>query len=95
MLATGRDECILEQVLWNILLDTTSQENGTSSMQRTPIPSTQLRSVGYDAATQTLEVEFTSGEISCSVGVPENTYRDLMSASSHGQYCNAHKNGGR
>lgn len=58
-------------------------------MQGTSVTSSHLRSIGYDASTQTLEVEFTSGEIYRYVGVPERTYPDLMSASSHGQYFNA------
>lgn len=59
-------------------------------MQRTPVTSSDIRSIGYDASTQTLEVEFHSGGMYQYDGVPENEYRNLMAASSHGQYFNAH-----
>ena len=59
-------------------------------MQRTPITSSDIRSIGYDASTQTLEVEFHSGGIYQYDGVPESEYRNLMAASSHGQYFIAH-----
>ena len=59
-------------------------------MQRTPVTSSDIRSIGYDASTQTLEVEFQSGGIYQYTGVPESEYRNLMAASSHGQYFHAH-----
>lgn len=59
-------------------------------MQRKPVQSSDLRSVGYDAATQTLEIEFNSGGIYQYYGVPAAVYQGLMSAASHGQYFHAH-----
>jgi hypothetical protein len=47
-------------------------------MERTEIASKSLRSVGYDAETQALEVEFHSGRIYRYVGVPQTTYAWLM-----------------
>lgn len=58
-------------------------------MERQPVSSSNLRSVGYDAATQTLEVEFHGGRIYRYDGVPESVYRGLMAAASHGSYFHA------
>ena len=59
-------------------------------MQRQLVVSTNLRSVGYDAATQTLEVKFVSGRIYRYHDVPENVYGQLLQATSKGQFFNAH-----
>jgi hypothetical protein len=59
-------------------------------MRHTPVESSNLRSVGYDPATETLEVTFKqSGTYSYS-NVPESVYKSLMSASSHGEYFDRH-----
>jgi hypothetical protein len=64
-------------------------------MERTPVSSSNLRSVGYDPRTSTLEVEFMHGGVYSYSNVPEDEYKSLMSASSHGSYFNANiKNGG-
>lgn len=55
-------------------------------MERTPVSSSDLRSVGYDPKSQILEIEFNSGGVYQYSAVPENVYRELMGASSHGQY---------
>lgn len=57
-------------------------------MQRAPVTSSNIRSVGYDAQLATLEVEFTSGEVYQYFNVPEHLYRGLMGASSKGQFLN-------
>ena len=54
-------------------------------LEMIPVQSSNLRSVGYDSTTQTLVIEFHSGVYEY-YGVPESTYRGLMSASSKGQY---------
>jgi hypothetical protein len=59
-------------------------------MKRIPVSSSNLRSVGYDKATQTLEIEFHSGGIYQYSSVPRSTYTGLMSASSHGSYFHIH-----
>ncbi len=59
-------------------------------MRRQPVTSSDLRSVGYDPATQTLEIEFHSGGIYQYAGVSAAVYRALMTASSHGQYFHAY-----
>jgi len=55
-------------------------------MMRQPVSSSNLRSVGYDPATRTLEIEFHSGGIYRYVGVPEAVYWGLMGAASKGSY---------
>lgn len=55
-------------------------------MERTPVSSSNLRSVGYDQMSQTLEIEFTSGSVYQYFNVPVSVYRGLMGASSHGEY---------
>lgn len=55
-------------------------------MERQHVGSSHLKAVGYDPATQTLEIEFLDGGLYQYSGVPESVYQGLMSASSHGQY---------
>ena len=57
-------------------------------MQRIPLASTALASVGYDAATCELEVEFRSGRIYRYREVPPGTYDFLLRARHKGQYFN-------
>jgi len=64
-------------------------------MQRTPVSSSDLRSVGYDAATNVLEIEFHNSSIYVYMGVPSSHYQGLMSAPSKGSYFATHiKKGG-
>ncbi len=58
-------------------------------MTRQHVSSSNLRSVGYDSSSSTLEVEFNSGSVYQYSSVPPNVYAALMSASSHGTYFNA------
>ncbi len=55
-------------------------------MKRFPVASSNLRSVGYDAASQTLEVEFKDSGVYQYYGVPEPVYQGLMGAGSKGGY---------
>ena len=55
-------------------------------MKRQSVTSSNLASVGYDAANEILEVEFKHGGVYQYFGVPENVYDELMNADSHGQY---------
>lgn len=59
-------------------------------MNRIPVSSSNLRSVGYDPITQTLEVEFLNGGLYRYSGVPASVYSGLMSAASHGSYFDTH-----
>jgi KTSC domain len=59
-------------------------------MKRTRIRSTSLESVGYEAATETLEVEFAGGAVYQYLEVPEVELRRFMRARSRGAYLNRH-----
>jgi hypothetical protein len=59
-------------------------------MKRTPVKSSNLRSVGYDAATKTLEIEFNNGRVYHYSNVPPHIYEGLMAAASHGTYFQEH-----
>jgi hypothetical protein len=58
-------------------------------MERVPVSSSNLISVGYDEASQTLEVEFMRGTIYHYLGVPKMLYESLIAASSVGKFFNA------
>ena len=47
-------------------------------MQRTPVSSTAIQSVGYDPAGLLLEIEFTTGKVYQYRGVPPTTHAGLM-----------------
>lgn len=55
-------------------------------MQRTTVKSSNLASVGYDAAEHILEVEFISGVVYQYDDVPSDVHTALMAAASHGSY---------
>lgn len=55
-------------------------------MNRIPIRSTNMKEVGYDLDTNTLEIVFRDGGIYRYFGVPESVYDGLISAASAGQY---------
>lgn len=59
-------------------------------MNRIPVNSSDLRSVGYDETTKVLEIEFHGGQIYQYYGVPRAVYEGLMQAASHGKYFHAH-----
>lgn len=64
-------------------------------MDRVRVSSSNIASIGYDARTQTLEVEFHSGSVYQYHGVPPSLYQGLMGAPSHGEYLDAYiKKGG-
>jgi hypothetical protein len=54
------------------------------------VDSTSLASVGYDAASQTLEIEFRTGALYRYLAVPAEVHRALMSAESKGRYFSQH-----
>jgi hypothetical protein len=49
-------------------------------MQRKRVNSSKLRSVGYDEATQTLEVELSNGQVYQYTGVYPEVHRRFMAA---------------
>ena len=57
-------------------------------MNRVRVESSMIRSVGYKADAEMLEVEFTSGSVYRYFEVPESEYEELMNAASKGRYLN-------
>lgn len=57
-------------------------------MDRQPVASSNIASIGYENETETLEVEFLNGSIYEYRNVPLVVYEELMSASSYGSYFN-------
>lgn len=57
-------------------------------MNRTYVSSSNVRSVGYDESSATLEVEFLSGAIYRYFNVPRATYDAFMAAPSKGKFLN-------
>ena len=57
-------------------------------MNRDPVASSNIVSVGYDEPSQTLEVEFMSGMIYQYYNVSSALYEELMRAPSKGQFIN-------
>ena len=58
-------------------------------MERKPVESSYLKSVGYDPAKQLLEVEYANGGVYEYSGVPEKVYADMMAAESVGKFFGA------
>ncbi|MDD1702513.1 MAG: KTSC domain-containing protein [Methanoregula sp.] len=55
-------------------------------MERQPVQSCILRSVGYDDSMKNMEIEFHSGLVYQYSGVPTKVYTDLMSSSAVGKF---------
>lgn len=49
-------------------------------MERKKVSSDKIRSIGYDARNQVLEIEFSDGKIVQYAGVPSEVHRRLMAA---------------
>jgi len=58
-------------------------------MDRVFVSSSNLRSIGYDADSSILEIEFNSGGVYQYQGVPQIEYDALLNAGSKGSYFNA------
>lgn len=59
-------------------------------MEREPVESSNLASVGYDPSTETLEIEFLNGSIYQYVNVPQSVYEQLMQEDSKGGFLNSY-----
>lgn len=57
-------------------------------MHRLSVESSAIASVGYDARTRTLEVEYVGGGTYRYLGVPLRVHDTLMQADSHGAFVN-------
>jgi len=54
--------------------------------EMTPVSSSHLAAVGYDAEARELTIEFTDGNTYTYAGIEAQLYEDLMSASSPGSF---------
>lgn len=59
-------------------------------MERKPVSSSNILSVGHDPATKTLEVEFRGGAVHQYNGVSAKDHQDLVNAPSIGKHFHAH-----
>jgi hypothetical protein len=59
-------------------------------MQRFPVSSSDIRDIGYDVTTQTLEVGFIKGGVYQYSPVSESMYQVLMASASKGSFFHAH-----
>lgn len=59
-------------------------------MDRTHVASTNIASIGYDEANQTLEVEFLNGTIYQYYNVPAGLHQQLMQEGSKGSFLNTY-----
>ena len=59
-------------------------------MERYSEASSNISSIGYDAGTETLEIEFLSGSIYQYYNVPQNMYDQLIQAGSKGRFLNTY-----
>lgn len=57
-------------------------------MNREPVSSSNVASVGYDEATQILEVEFVNGSVYQYYNVGNALFEQFMQAASKGQFLN-------
>lgn len=55
-------------------------------MRREPVSSSNLRSVGYDPSSNTLEIEFKSGGVYQYSGMPAHVHDSLLRSGSLGKY---------
>ena len=63
-------------------------------MNRFPVASSNLAEVGYDPATQTLEIMFKDGSVYQYFDVPQQVYEGIMVADSVGRFFHANIKGG-
>ena len=59
-------------------------------MDRNYIASSNIASIGYDEATETLEVEFLNGSIYQYYNIPASLYQRLMQEGSKGRFLNTY-----
>ncbi|HEY5667535.1 MAG TPA: KTSC domain-containing protein, partial [Candidatus Saccharimonadales bacterium] len=62
-------------------------------MKRTPVESSDVVSIGYDAKEHVLEIEFHEGRLYRYLEVPQDMYEHFLKADSYGGYFNTYING--
>lgn len=58
-------------------------------MQRHDVKSSNVKAIGFDASTKTLEIEFHNGRVQHYFGISEELYGKLMTADSVGSFLHA------
>ena len=58
-------------------------------MERTPVSSSDIASIGYDEDSQILEIEFNNGSVYQYSSVPTGEHDGIMNAGSKGKYFHA------
>ena len=59
-------------------------------LDKQPVSSSTIESIGYDAHAQTLEIEFESGRVYQYYGVPDHMHSQIMQAPSKGSFLNSY-----
>lgn len=59
-------------------------------MNRIPVNSEMIESIGYDTISETLELAFIEGQIYQYIEVPENVFMKLMYAESKSEFFNSY-----
>jgi hypothetical protein len=85
MIASWRAQNIFETVEENIF-ETVKEID----MERQAVGSSNIASIGYDEATETLEVEFSSGAVYQYYNVGSDLYQSLLAAPSKGSFLNTY-----
>ena len=67
----------------------TKETRTLAPIERHPVTSSHLKSVGYNEKAEELEVEFQSGEVYRYFAVPPVVYEELLSAESKGKFFNS------
>jgi len=62
-------------------------------MERIAVESSNIKSIGYNPNSDTLEIEFSSGGVYWYTDVPQEIYDALMAAESKGKYFGQHIKG--
>jgi hypothetical protein len=62
-------------------------------MERIPVDSSNISSIGYDEDSNTLEVEFNNGAVYQYFDVPLSVYKEMLAAGSKGQFLAHHIKG--
>lgn len=58
-------------------------------MERIPVSSSSIASVGYDSATRVMEIEFTGGAVYQYFDVPSEEYDSFLASDSKGKFFNS------
>ena len=56
------------------------------AVEKLGVSSSNVKAIGYDANSQTLEVEFVNGRVYQYYGVPDHVHAEFMRAPSKGQF---------